>query len=214
MSCCRAASCEEMFKVRGARKSLERYRRKGLDGLDRLVLARAVAGGVEGADVLEIGGGIGAIQAELLGAGARYGEVVELVSAWEPFAAELAHEKGFESRSVFRVADVLEDPQAAHPADVVVLNRVVCCSPDGVELTRSAARLTRRTLVLSFPRRALWLRVGIGVMNAFFALIGRSFRIFLHRREALVAAAADVGLEVENAGRTFAWECLALRRAS
>ena len=146
-----------------ARRALSRYRSRGLDRLDRAVLEAASAGGVDGTAVLEIGGGIGAIQSELLDSGAHRGEVVELVSAWEPFATELAREKGQAEQSTFRVADVLEHPDKVDPADVVVLNRVVCCSPDGVELARSAASLTRRTLVLSFPRDVLWLRAGATV---------------------------------------------------
>ena len=55
--------------------------------------------------VLEIGGGIGRIQAELLDAGATEGEIVELVSAYEPFARELAREKGLEARTTFHVVD-------------------------------------------------------------------------------------------------------------
>ena len=78
--------------------------------------------------------GIGTIQSELLEAGAERGEVVELVAAWEPYARELAREKGLDERTSFRVADVLEEPESVEPADVVVMNRVVCCSPDGVAL--------------------------------------------------------------------------------
>ena len=193
---------------------MNRYRRRGLDGLDLQVLASAASGGVEGFDVLEIGGGVGAIQAELLAAGAERGEIVELVSAWEPYALELARDKGFEDRTTFRIADVLDEPETVPPADVVVLSRVVCCSPDGIDLTRAAARLTRRTLVLSFPRNRFLLRAGMGVMNAFFRVVGRSYRIFLHPRESLVAAAEGEGLALSDAGGTFAWEYVTLRRAA
>lgn len=212
MSCCRALPCEEMFKPRMARRALNRYRSRGLDRLDRHVLATASAGGVEGSEVLEIGGGIGAIQSELLDSGARRGEIVELVSAWEPYAAELAQEKGQAEQTVFRIADVLEEPGTVERADVVVLNRVVCCSPDGVELARSAARLTRRTLVLTFPRNALWLLVGARLLNTAFGVMGRSYRLFLHPPSALVAAARAEGLTLEDEGRTFAWEYMGFRR--
>jgi len=175
-------------------------------------VASASAEDLAGARVLEIGGGIGAIQAELLAAGAALGEVVELVSAWEPYALELAREKGQAERTTFRVADVLEDPEAVDRADVVVLNRVVCCSPDGVALAGTAARLARRTLVLSFPRHALWVRGGITMLNAGLALIRRSFRVFVHPPAALVAAAEAEGLQMTDGGRGVFWEFAALRR--
>jgi hypothetical protein len=211
-SCCRAGPCEQFFKPRVARRSLERYRTKGLDALEQRLVASASVEDLAGARVLEIGGGIGAIQAELLAAGAELGEVVELVSAWEPYALELAREKGQAERTTFRVADVLEDPEAVDRADIVVLNRVVCCSPDGVALAGMAARLARRTLVLSFPRHAFWVRGGLTMLNAGLALMRRSFRVFVHSPAALVAAAEIEGLQLTDSGRGALWEFAALRR--
>jgi magnesium-protoporphyrin O-methyltransferase len=164
--------------------------------------------------VLEIGGGIGAIQTELLAAGAATGEVVELVGAYEPYAGELARERGLDARSSFVVADILEQPDSVEPAEIVVLNRVVCCSPDGVELTAIAARLTRRTLVLSYPRDVFWMRAAIGAMNAGFRILRRSFRTFVHPPEALAAAAESAGLVRTESGRGAAWEFAAFARLS
>ena len=202
-----------MFKPRVARRSLERYRKQGLHELERRMVASASAGGLEDVRVLEIGGGIGTIQSELLNAGAAQGEVVELVPAWEPYARELARESGQEERSSFRVADVLEDPDAVEPADVVVLHRVVCCSLDGVALTSAAARLAQRTLVLSFPRNVLLVRTGVRVMNAGLGLMRRSFRVFVHRPAALAAAAEAEGLHLADSGHGRVWEFAAFRRA-
>jgi magnesium-protoporphyrin O-methyltransferase len=211
--CCSAGGCEEIFNRRFARRSLDKLRRKGLGDLEREMIALASEPGLEGARVLEIGGGIGALQAELLGAGADRGEVVEIVAAYEPYARELARERGLEERTSFQVADVLQDPDAVVPADVVLMNRVVCCSPDGVELARRAASLARRSLVLSFPRDAVWVRAGVRVVNAGFALFGRSFRVFAHRRSALVAAIEGEGLRLSGGGRGAAWEHAAFRRS-
>jgi len=136
--CCRSGVCEEMFNPRKARANLRRYRKKGLDKLEREMVLTAATQPLTGARILEIGGGIGTIQAELVASGASNGEIVELVSAYEPYARELARDKGIEGRSTFRVADVLEQPGSVAPADIVILNRVVCCSPDGIRLTAVA----------------------------------------------------------------------------
>ena len=195
-----------------ARRSLQRVRSKGLDGLEREMVAAAAAGGLAGARVLEVGGGIGAMQAELLEAGADRGEIVELVAAWEPYALELARERGLAGRTAFSVVDILERPEAVAPADVVVLNRVVCCSPDGVELTGEAARHTRRALVLSFPRDVFWVRPFIRGLNAWMWLLRRSYRAFVHPPSALIAAAESEGLRRAAEGRGRLWEYAALVR--
>jgi hypothetical protein len=176
------------------------------------MVVAAAEGGLDGARVVEIGGGIGALQAELVEAGAERGEIVELVSSYEPYALELAREKGIEAQVAFRVEDVLEHPDAVEPGDVVVLNRVVCCSRDGVELTGTAARLATRTLVLSFPRDRLLVRLGLRLMNGGMRVLRRSFRVFVHPRAAIIAAAEAEGLRPVAGERGFAWEFVALRR--
>jgi spermidine synthase len=201
-----------MFNPRFARRSLDRYRRKGLDGLERRMLETASAGGLQGARVLEIGGGIGTIQTELLEAGAKRGEIVELVAAYEPYARELARERGLEDRVSFRVQDLLESSDTVDAADVVVLNRVVCCSPDGVRLTGIAARLAKRALVLSFPRDRFLVKTGLRLVNATMRVMGRSFRVFVHPPPSLVAAAESEGLRLVESGRGFVWEFVSLRR--
>lgn len=195
-----------------ARRSLERYRRKGLDELEERMVAAATSAGLEGARVLEIGGGIGTLQAELLDRGAEQGEVVELVSAYESYARELARGKGLEERTSFKVADILERPDVVDPADVVLLNRVVCCSPDGIELTEAAARLAQRTLVLSFPRDVFWTRPVFRALNAGMWLLRRSFRTFLHPPDVLLAAAEREGLRRTDGGRGLVWEFAAFTR--
>ena len=213
MSCCRSGACEQMFSRRAARRSLERYRSKGLDEIERRIVASAQEAGIQGARVLEIGGGIGVIQAELLEVGAATGEIVELVVAYEPYARELASDKGLSDRVTFRVVDLMENPDAVEPADVVVLNRVVCCSPDGIELSGIAGRLARRTLVLSYPRDVVWVRLGVGLINLGQRLFRRSFRAFVHSPAKLCAAVEEQGLRATDLGRTAFWEYSKLERA-
>jgi hypothetical protein len=202
-----------MFSSRLARRSLARYRRKGLDKLERLMLTSAAARGLGGARVLDIGGGVGTLQSELLESGAERGEIVELVSSYEPYGRELAREKGLEERTSFRVADLLEQPEDVAPADVVVLNRVVCCSPDGIQLAGFAARLTRRTLVISFPRDRLLVRLGLRLVNGWQRLVGRTFRVFLHPPAAILASAEAEGLRLAERGGGRLWEFVALSRS-
>ena len=196
-----------------ARRTLARYRRRGLDELELRMLESAVDEGVDGARVLEIGGGLGTIGSELLAGGAAESEVVELVSAWEPYAVELARERGFEGRTTFRVVDILDRPDEVAPADIVILNRVVCCTPDGVALTREAASHTRRTLVLSFPRDVFWIRALMRGLNAGMWMLRRSYRAFVHPPAALFAAAEGAGLRPVAGGRRgLVWQYAALTR--
>ena len=211
--CCRAGPCEQVFRPRIARRTLARYRRRGLDELELQLLQSAREVGVDGTRVLEIGGGLGTIGSELLAAGAAESEVVELVAAWEPFALELARERGLEGRTTFRVVDILDRPDEVGPADIVILNRVVCCTPDGVALTGEAASHARRALVLSFPRDVLWVRAALRGLNAGMWLLRRSYRAFVHPPAALLAAAESQGLRPAGDGRSgLLWQYASLTR--
>lgn len=175
---------------------------------------QATVTGVEGARVLEIGGGVGKLQAELVKAGAASGEIVELVPTYERYARELAQAAGIDERTAFRVVDILENPQAVEPAHIVLLSRVVCCSPDGVELTAEASRHTRRVLVLSYPREIFLIRAVVGVQNLAFRLLRRTFRVFVHSPGAIVAAAESAGLQLADRAALGVWEVAVLRRPS
>ena len=65
----------------------------------------------------------------------------------------------------FRLADLVADPAAAEPADLVVLNQVVCCTPDGPALVGIAAALTRVALAFTYPRERASFRVLAAVQN-------------------------------------------------
>ena len=183
--CCARHGQEEFFGEKTAAAAASRYRRKGPDPMTRSLARRAAAGGVEGFSVLEIGGGIGQVALELAKAGAASAEVVELLPAYEPFVRELAAEAGIADRVSFRTADLVREPTATAPADLVVMNKVVCCTPEGVELAGVAAALARRMLVLSFPREVWWARAALGTVNLYQRLRRRRFRVFVHPRTAI-----------------------------
>lgn len=111
------------------------------------------------------------------------------------------------------MSDVLGDPGAVRPATIVVLNRVVCCSPEGVRLTEVAARLAQRWLIVSFPRDRFIVRLVGRLINSAQQLMGRSFRVFLHQKSAIYAAAETQGLVFREGGVNFVWEFAVLRRA-
>ena len=71
------------FDERFARRLANRYRRRGLDRTSRRLVAFLEGQGVEGATVLEVGGGVGEIQLELLKRGAARTVNLELSPAYE-----------------------------------------------------------------------------------------------------------------------------------
>jgi hypothetical protein len=209
-SCCPPSGYDEFFGERQARKDARRYRRKGLHAPARWIVDCVRSQGVEGATVLEPGGGVGAIQLELLKAGAARSAVVELSGGYEEEALALAREAGFEDRVERRLGDFAAD--GSEDADVVVLHRVVCCYPDYERLLGVAADHARRALVFTHPPRNVLSRAFFGCMNLVMRLRGREFRAFAHRPDALVATVRSRGFEPFARRRTGLWLGVALVR--
>ncbi len=169
--------------------------------------------GLRGATVLEIGGGIGALEVELLRAGAARGMNVELSPEYEEAAAELTAEHGLEGRIERRVGDVVTEPSVPE-ADAVVLNRVVCCYPDYDALVGAAAQRARRLLVFSFPRERALVRLAFALMNLWLRLTRNDFRGFVHPVRAMLDVAERRGLTPVLEHRGLFWQLAALERAA
>jgi 2-polyprenyl-3-methyl-5-hydroxy-6-metoxy-1,4-benzoquinol methylase len=212
VSCCDPRGCDRFFGSRFARRMAGRYRKRGLDPTARPMVAFLEEQGIEGATVLEIGGGVGEIQLELLRRGAERAVNLELSPAYDADAARLAAEAGVQDRVERRLHDIAVDPDAIAPADVVVLHRVVCCYPDYERLLGAAAAHARRALVFSHPRRNLISRAVVGAENLGFRLMRREFRVFVHPPEAMLAVLDEHGLEAVFAHQGFAWEAHGVSR--
>lgn len=176
------------FDDRFARRLARDYRRRGLTPTAQRIVDFATSTGIIGATVLEIGGGIGDIQLELLGRGAVKATNLELSPAYETEARRLLDEYGMASRVERRLGiDLAATPEAVAPADIVVLNRVICCYPHYARLLDAAAGHALRAIVFSHPPRNLLTRAGVALVNAWCRLRRREYRGFVHSPEAMIA---------------------------
>jgi 2-polyprenyl-3-methyl-5-hydroxy-6-metoxy-1,4-benzoquinol methylase len=168
--------------------------------------------GVEGATVLEIGGGIGEIQIELLKRGAARAVNLELSSAYEEEAATLLREAGLEGRAQRQIRDLAAEQDGVEPADLVVLHRVVCCYPDYERLLEAAAEHARRLVVFSYPPRNTISRLAVAAQHAIFKLLRKEFRAFVHPPSAMLSVLSDRELRVTFKHHGLIWQVAGLER--
>jgi 16S rRNA G966 N2-methylase RsmD len=188
------------------------YCRRGLDRTQRRLVTFLTERGIEHASVLEIGGGVGEIQIELLSRGARKATNLEISRNYEPEAAALLERFGMVDRVQRRFVDIATAPNAVEPADVVVLHRVVCCYPDYERLLSAAAGHAKRLLVYSHPPRNSLIRMIISCENLLHRLRGSDFRAFVHPPAAMIKTAEAQGMSVSYRHRGVSWHVVGLER--
>jgi hypothetical protein len=212
--CCSPKGYRWIFSERRAAAEAKRYRRSGLDSTSRRIVEFLKKEGVEGRSVLEVGGGIGATQIELLKAGAARAVGVELTPTYEREAAGLLRDAGLEDRVERRIMDFAETASLVAAADIVIMNRVVCCYPDMPKLVGAAADHAQETLVLSFPRRTWWTRIGLRMGNLGLRVSRREFQVFLHAPASIIKTSERNGLRSVLDERGMFWTVAALRKAA
>ena len=210
--CCTPLGYRRIFSEKNAARQAALYRSRGMDGVSRRLVQEVLERGVRGATVLEVGGGIGAVQIELLRAGAARVISVEMTPTYEAVAAGLLREAGLEGKVERRILDFAAAASEIPSADVVIMNRVVCCYPNMTMLVRAAADHTRGLLVMSFPRRRWWTRALLTAGNLGFRLTRREFHIFLHWPTRIRATAEALGLAARRDREGWLWQISSFER--
>lgn len=185
---------DRQFNARHAEDHLRDYRRKGPTGLTRALIEALSAGGIEGQSVLDIGGGVGAVHHELLRAGADAAVDVDASRAYVAAAREESERQGHADRVEYRVGDFVALADEIHPADVVALDRVICCYANMTSLVDRSAALAKVRYGLVYPRYTWLGRVAIALVNVGFRLSRSPFRTYLHRTAEVDAIITGHGL--------------------
>jgi SAM-dependent methyltransferase len=214
MGCCTPEGYRTVFTTRTAERDARRYRRRGLAGTARWLVGRLAADGVRDRSVLEVGGGVGGLQIELLNAGATTAVNVEIADTYERAARELLAESGLEGRVERLTADFAERPDAAADADIVILHRVICCHPDAAGLTTAACGHARDRVAITIPRTSWWIRLGFAAMNRWLRLRRIPFAVYVHPPAHVVGLAHSLGFRTAHETHGLLWESLILERAA
>lgn len=213
MPSCQCQGIEGCFNPRLVTRELERYRRRGAAKTTRMLISAIEAAGIQDATLLDIGGGVGAIQHALLQAGASTATDVDAASAYAEAARQEAERLGLAGRVRILQGNFVELAHEIPAADVVTLDRVICCYDDMRALVNRSSAHSRRLYGLVFPRDTWWARMLAPIPNATLRLFRNPFQFFIHRTRDVEAVARAQGLERcfhRNAGF---WQVVVYARA-
>ena len=216
MSCNQCDGIEAQFNEAEASKSLYRLRQHGPDKTTRFLidaLRQALNEvGAGGAVLLDIGGGVGAIHHELLDAQIMRAVHVDVSSAHLVAARGETERRGHGGQVEFLRGDFVSVADTLPPADVVTLDRVICCYHDMARLVRLSAEKATHLYGAVYPRGTLWTRVGVAAINAWQRLKRTDFRVYQHDPAAIDAVLRTAGLVRRSMRRTLSWEVVVYER--
>ncbi len=207
MNCCRPAhnADAERFFSRSADRYRRRIEKKGLEP-SSMMLAEAVrSAGIEGARVLEIGCGVGGLHQWLLQHGAANAVGVDLSDEMLTAARALAQARSLADRTEYHRGDFIDLAGQIGAADVVVLDKVLCCTPEAMSLSSLSAAHARRVYAFTVPRDRWLVRIGVAVLSLVMRLLRSSFRPYLHDLAAIETSLQAAGFERYDERRTFLW---------
>jgi magnesium-protoporphyrin O-methyltransferase len=156
--------------------------------------------------LIDVGGGIGSVHHELLQDVARTAVHVDASSAYLNAAREETERLGHGDRVTFIHADFTDVAQDLSPADIVTMDRVVCCYPDFRALLRAAANRAGRAFAMSYPRESWYVRIGLAIIGVFQRMRRDAFRPFLHPVGEMDTLLQELGLTRIYVRRLFIWE--------
>jgi methyltransferase family protein len=193
---CQCQGIEQQFDRQHVADKLERYRRGGPAASTRQLVDALKALGIEGMTLLDVGGGVGAIQHALLRAGVREAVSVEASSAYLAAARLEAERLGLGDRIVQLPGDFVDLADQLADADIVTLDRVICCYDDMERLVGNSVQRARRFYGVVYPRDTWWVRAGMAIWyNARYRLRRNPMRNFIYRTAAVEATIRRHGFE-------------------
>ena len=212
MSCAQCKGIVQEFDDRLARKELRRYRRRGPAGTTRTLLDALREVGVAGRSFVDVGGGVGAVQHGLMAAGASHGTHVDASPSYLAAARDEAQRLGHADRMRYVQGDFVTLASGLDAADLVTLDRVVCCYHDMPALVDASASRARFLYGLVFPREHWFMRLGVWGLNCIQRIRRRPFNVFLHGTTAVEARIRSHGFRKILHAHSPLWQIHLYRR--
>ncbi len=194
-------SCERVFDRQTVDRDVRDFRRTGAPWATRELIDELASDfDLTGATVLDVGAGVGAVHLGLLARGAASAVDVDGSGAYVAAARDEAERHGYGDRVRHVLGDLTRVAPTLEPADLVALDRVVCCYGDMASLLTAASTLARRRLGLVYPRDRWWIRAGASIGNVVMFRRSAGYRMRVHRVTAMAGLLEAAGF-VRVAGR-------------
>lgn len=213
MACCgHCRDAGDLFTDRTARRDLKKYRRRGPDKSTRLLIGAIKKMGVVDKTLIDVGGGIGAIPLQLFKSGLRKSVNIDASHPYQIAAKEEAAKQGIADKSQFYYGDFTNLAPELEPADILTLDKVICCYPNMERLLHHSLQKTTKTIGIVIPRENVITKSAFTLGNLWFSLRGSEFRTYLHPFSQMKAIIHSKGFHKKMEKTTFLWRVVVFQK--
>ncbi|MHB8194183.1 MAG: class I SAM-dependent methyltransferase [Bellilinea sp.] len=195
----------EVETQKWAQSDLAQYRRGKQNRTTKMLIRSLIDSGVGEQTLLDIGGGIGEIPLELLAAGAASATSVEISTAYINTARREAARKGLAERISWLHGDFVTLADQVPDADIVALNRTVCCYPDYQALVGQSVSKAGRIYALVIPRDWWINRLALKIMNWFYKAQKSLYVAYVHPVDEIDRMIQSRGFKPQYRQSTLGW---------
>lgn len=214
MDCCQCQGIETQFDLKYVTRKLEKYRKTGPKKTTRQLIQALQAEGIRGMTLLDIGGGVGDIQHELLKSGVSHAINIEASTAYIEACRAEAERQGHAGRIRHLHGNFVDLAEDIPSVDIVTLDRVICCYHDMFELVNFSAKKAAKLYGLVYPRDKWWVKLVLSIcFNLRFWSQRNPFRVFVHSTEAVEAAVRNNGLQRRYYREMGPWQVVVFVRS-
>jgi methyltransferase family protein len=189
---CQCEGIEACFNPKLAAQELDHYRKKGASKSTRRLISALEAEGVAGATAT----------------------VVDASAAYLNVARDEARRRDLGDRIHFEHGNFVDLAPNISPADIVTLDRVLCCFDDMSALVSASAARATHLYGLVYPRAFWLLRALVRVWSGFARLTGNKMRFFVHAPAAVEAIVRRQGFERRHYETVGLWQVIVYARRS
>ena len=206
MQCCQCQAIEERFDREKAAAKVLGYQQDGLKDESQMLVDALVEQGIDGYSLLDVGGGMGALAIELIKRGVSQATIAEASTAYLEAAAAEAERQGLAEQVTLAHGNAVTMAGELAEADVVTLDKVICCYDDMPGLVLASLAKSGRLYGLVYPRDNLLVKAAFGFENLGCRLKGSDFRVFVYPTKEVDGLIRANGFQMRSRRTIAEWQ--------
>jgi magnesium-protoporphyrin O-methyltransferase len=213
-SCCSAPNTQgtNKFFTKNASRYIKQFRKKGLAKEQQRLVEGILQTSIEDKTVLEIGCGVGGLHLTMLKHGAKSATGIDISEGMLEGAKQLSKELGMDAQTNYILGDFVQANGDIHPADITVLDKVVCCYENLDALLSKSLGHTKHIFALSYPRQTFIVRLSFQILILLGTVLKWSFRPYWHDWNKMRSTIELNGFRERYRNKTMMWSVYVFER--